>query len=213
MHDSETQKLVDDHDYFAAMQSGSKAERMFHPARLKLIKEMASWRDREVLEVGSGTGCVAIPLAQAGACVTAVELSEAHLAQLQVYAAAQGLQITGVQADARELPFGEDSFDVVVLASLVHLVPDTDRLLQEAQRVCRPDGRLVIAGPWHRHPKSMPWLKTLLRGGKAPDARRKQPFTEEILKRGLRNSTFLGSKYNYPLGYFATLFMPDRKSS
>jgi hypothetical protein len=59
----------------------------------------------------------------------------------------------------------------------------------------------------------MPWLKTLLRGGKAPDARRKQPFTEEVLKKGLRKSTFLGSKYNYPLGYFATLFMPDRKSS
>lgn len=209
----ETNPLIDDHDYFAAMQRGSKAERLFHPARLRLIREMASWRGRDVLELGSGTGCIAIPLAQAGASVTAVELSASHLEQLQRYAEQRGVAVEGVQADARELPFDDDSFDVVVVASLVHLVPGTDRLLHEVQRVCRPAGRLVIAGPWHRHPKSNRLLKTILRGGKAPDSRKHQPFTEDLLKQQLGGSTFLGSKYNYPLGYFATLFVPDRKGA
>jgi ubiquinone/menaquinone biosynthesis C-methylase UbiE len=203
--------LVDDHDYYAAMQRGTKAEKLFHPARLRLIREMASWRDRSVLELGSGTGCVAIPLAEAGAEVTAVELSSDHLQQLQRYAKQRGVEIEGVEADARALPMASDSFDVVVVASLVHLVPGTDRLLLEAERVCRPKGRLVIAGPWHRHPKSNRFLKTILRGGKAPDARKRQPFTEDLLRKQLTQSTFLGSKYNYPIGYFATLFVPDRK--
>jgi 2-polyprenyl-3-methyl-5-hydroxy-6-metoxy-1,4-benzoquinol methylase len=208
-----TEALIDDHDYFAAMQHGSKAEQLFHPARLRLIRKMASWRGRDVLELGSGTGCIAIPLAEAGAAVTAVELSAAHLDRLQRYSEQRGVVIEGVQADARELPFDDDSFDVVVVASLVHLVPGTDRLLHEAQRVCRPTGRLVIAGPWHRHPKSNRLLKTILRGGKAPDARKHQPFTEDLLKQQLKDSTFLGSKYNYPVGYFATLFVPDRKGA
>jgi len=207
----DTDFLVDDHDYYAAMQHGSKAERLFHPARLRLIQEMASWRDRSVLELGSGTGCVAIPLAEAGAQVTAVELSSDHLQQLRRYATQRGVEIDGIQADARELPLEDDSFDVVVVASLVHLVPGSDRLLREAERVCRPQGRLVIAGPWHRHPKSNRLLKTILRGGKAPDARKRQPFTEDLLKKQLTQSTFLGSKYNYAMGYFATLFSPDRK--
>ena len=207
----DTDFLVDDHDYYAAMQRGSKAERLFHPARLRLIQEMASCRDRTVLELGSGTGCVAIPLAEAGAQVTAVELSADHLQQLRHYAMQRGVEIAGIQADARALPLEDDSFDVVVVASLVHLVPGTDRLLREAERVCRPQGRLVIAGPWHRHPKSNRLLKTILRGGKAPDARKRQPFTEDLLRRQLTQSTFLGSKYNYAMGYFATLFMPDRK--
>ena len=213
MTESDPQSLVDDHDYYAAMRSGSRAEQLFHPARLKLITEMACWKDREVLELGSGTGCVAIPLAEAGAAVTAVELSASHLEQLERYATERDLEIQGVQADARRLPFEDDSFDVVVLASLVHLVPKTGSLLREAERVCRPHGRILIAGPWQRHPKSMPWLKTILRGGKAPDGRRHQPFNEKVLKQLLTRSTFLGSKYNYPMGYFATLFMPDRKPS
>jgi ubiquinone/menaquinone biosynthesis C-methylase UbiE len=206
-----SESLVDDHDYFAAMHSGSRAEQLFHPARLRLITGMACWREREVLELGSGTGCVAIPLAEAGAAVTAVELSPDHLEQLARYADERSLSITGVEADARSLPFADDQFDVVVLASLVHLVPRTGSLLREAERVCRPDGRLLIAGPWQKHPKSNPWLKTILRGGKAPDARKHQPFNEKVLKQLLTRSTFLGSKYNYPIGYFATLFMPDRK--
>lgn len=205
--------LVDDHDYYAAMQHGSKAERLFHPARLRLILEMASWSGRSVLELGSGTGCVAIPIAEAGAEVTAVELSADHLQQLRRYAKQRGVEIEEVEADARALPMADDSYDVVVIASLVHLVPGTDRLLREAERVCRPNGRLVIAGPWHRHPKSNRLLKTILRGGKAPDARKRQPFTEDLLRQQLTQSSFLGSKYNYPIGYFATLFMPDRKQA
>ena len=140
MTSPDTDPLIDQHDYFAAMNSGSKAERLFHPARLKLITEMASWRNKKVLELGSGTGCVAIPLAERGAEVTAVELSEEHLEQLGAYAEERGLSIERVQADARDLPFGDSSFDVVVLASLVHLIPRTGSLLREAERVCRPEG-------------------------------------------------------------------------
>lgn len=203
--------LVDDHDYFAAMQSGSKAEQLFHPARLKVITEITDWSGKRVLEVGSGTGCLAIPLAEAGAEITAVELSFEHLQTLTSYAAERSVGIPAIQADARHLPFADESFDVVVVASLVHLLPRAGSLLREAERVCRSDGRLVVAGPWQKHPKSMTWLKTLLRG-KAPDGRH-YPFNEKRLRQLLIRSSFLGSSYNYPMGYFATLWTPDQKPS
>ncbi|MEE2828145.1 MAG: class I SAM-dependent methyltransferase [Myxococcota bacterium] len=208
----EFRHLVDKHDYFAALHSGSKAEQLFHPARLRVVSGITDWVGKGVLEVGSGTGCLAIPLAEAGAEVTAAELSFEHLETLRGYAAERSLSLPVVQSDARRLPFADDSFDRVLVASLVHLVARSGSLLREAERVCRPEGRIVVAGPWQKHPKSMTWLKTLLRGGKAPDGR-KYPFNLPRLKQLLLRSTYLGSNYDYPMGYFATLWVPDKKPS
>jgi len=114
-----------------------------------------------------------------------------------------------VQGDARRLPFADDSFDVVVVASLVHLVPEAGPLLREAERVCRGDGRLVVAGPWEKHPKSMTSVRTLLRGASADH--RRYPFNVRRLRRLLPRSRFLGRKTDYMMGYLATTWVPDAK--
>jgi len=50
-------------------------------------------------------------------------------------------------ADAAQLPFGDESFDVVLIRDLLHHLPDRLRALKEAHRVLRPGGRLYLIEP------------------------------------------------------------------
>ena len=200
---------IDPYDYYEAMQSGTRAEQMFHAGRVRLVVDVAAGEGKRVLDVGAGSGCLSIPLAEAGAEVVAVELSQDHCVLLRERAADRGLPITCVRANASHLPFPNDSFDVVCIASVVHLVAYPGPMLREAERVCRPDGRIVVAGPWGMHPKSMTWVKTLLRG--APPETTTYPFDRKRLARLLLRSTFISQKIDYPMGYLATSWVPSGK--
>jgi len=198
---------VDHHDYYAAMTGGSRAERSFHPARVELIRGITEFAGKSVLEVGASTGPIAIPLAQAGADVVAVELGLAHCEALAGYATEAGVTVPVIQADGARLPFGEDAFDVVVVASVVHLLERPGPVLREAVRVCKPDGLVLVAGPWQKHPKSNRTIKTILRGGKPPDGR-SYPFTKSRLARLMPGAEAVGSRVHYLLGYRVFAFSP-----
>jgi SAM-dependent methyltransferase len=94
-----------------------------------------------VLDVGAGTGRVAIPLARRGCKVVAVEPARGMLAQLQ--AKAGDNVVWTVIADGAQLPFPIGCFDVVVIARLLYLTPDWRAILQEANRVLAVGGRLL----------------------------------------------------------------------
>jgi ubiquinone/menaquinone biosynthesis C-methylase UbiE len=208
--DPALQSLVDEHDYYAAMTRGSRAEQAFHPRRVALLRACVDCMGKSVLDVGSSTGPLTVPLLQEGVDVTAVDLSAEHLSQLEAYASEAGCTAKTVQADAAAMPFEENSFDVVFVASVVHLVPDPGPILREAERVCRPGGRIVVAGPWSKHPKSNVLIKTILRGGKRPDGR-SYPFDVPHLKRWLTRSRMLERRMDWLLGYFATVWEPSLK--
>ena len=209
--DDELASFFDPYDYYQAMVAGNLGERLFHPARVKLVREMVPLVGQKVLEVGAGSGCIALPLARAGYDVTAVEPCAESLAALRSNAQQLGVQLETRQADGRDLPFETGSFDVVILASVVHIVPWPGHLLWEAERVCRRDGHLVIAGPWSKHPKSMIWLKRLLGGKGARRCQRR--FSRRDLHKWLMRSTYLGTRRDPLMGYVATLWSPDRKPS
>ena len=191
---------VDPYDYFAAMESGSRAEQLFHRRRVTRLVQACAPRGRTVLEVGAGSGCLAIPLAEAGGEVTALEPGAEHLERLAARATERGLRIETVKGDGALLPFPGDRFDVVVLASVVHLVDDPRPLLAEAERVVRSGGRLVIAGPWRLHPKSNRLIKTLLKGGRAPK-QRTHAFSARKLRRFLPESRLEAVRRDHLMGY------------
>ncbi|HEY0714796.1 MAG TPA: methyltransferase domain-containing protein [Polyangia bacterium] len=99
----------------------------------------------EVLEIAAGTGLVSLPLARAVPNLVVTDLSSEMLAIARGRLNEGGLtQVESRQADALNLEFPDASFDGLVAANILHLLPDVDRALAEWKRVLRPGGLLCV---------------------------------------------------------------------
>lgn len=91
---------------------------------------------KQVLDIGSGPGHVAEALSQTGAQVTGVDFST----QMVEIATQRYPQVTFQQANAEQLPFGDNSFDAVVSNFVVHHLARPDVVFKEVSRVLKPGG-------------------------------------------------------------------------
>jgi ubiquinone/menaquinone biosynthesis C-methylase UbiE len=97
-----------------------------------------------VLEVGGGTGA---NLAHYGPAVTSLTITEPEVPMLKRLERRVRTQETGVivlRAPAEDLPFDDDTFDVVVSTLVLCGVDDQPRAVREIRRVLRPEGRLLF---------------------------------------------------------------------
>jgi ubiquinone/menaquinone biosynthesis C-methylase UbiE len=96
------------------------------------------------LELGCGPGVYTGILVDQSDSVIATDLS-----QDMVNAAAARLddrpEITVKQADCFDLPYDEAVFDTVFMANLLHIVPEPEKAIEQARRVLKPGGRLIVA--------------------------------------------------------------------
>lgn len=100
-----------------------------------------------ILEIGAGTGRYSHELARKGYRVDAVELVEHNIEQFKKNTQ-PGEQVTIQQGDARELPMGDDTYDItLLLGPMYHLftVEDQKQALSEAIRVTKPGGIIFAA--------------------------------------------------------------------
>lgn len=100
-----------------------------------------------VVDLGAGTGLLALALAPHVAEVVAVDISERMLERLDAHAAADGIKnLTTLEADLRRLPLDDESATLVVSNYAFHHLDDAGKelALSEARRVLRPGGRLVV---------------------------------------------------------------------
>ncbi len=98
-----------------------------------------------VLDVAAGTGNAAVRAAEAGASVTALDLTPEMFEAGRQRAADAGVEIDWVEGDAEELPFADDSFDVVLSSFGVMFAPRHAVAAREMARVLRPGGRIGLA--------------------------------------------------------------------
>lgn len=102
-------------------------------------------RDRgRALEVGVGTGLLALRLHEAGIPVSGLDLSAPMLAKL-VQKAGGASPFPLVRGDATTMPFADRAFGAVYLRWVLHLIPDWRAALAEMARVVRPGGVLVVS--------------------------------------------------------------------
>ena len=121
---------------------GGPIGEMVASAQADAIERFAGpFRNRTVLDVGTGTGRAAILMARGGACVTAIDPSEEMLEIARKRAAEESLSIRFAEGDAHRLEFSDRAFDVVVSLRVLMHAADWIRCLAE---LCRVSGGLVI---------------------------------------------------------------------
>ncbi len=122
------------------------AECHAYRADLPLWRGLAMQAAGPVLDVGAGTGRVALDLAEHGHAVTALDSDAGLLAALTERAVRAGLDVATVVADAEALPDGLGPFPLVLVPmQTVQLLGDRPAFFAGARRVLAPGGLLALA--------------------------------------------------------------------
>ncbi len=109
--------------------------------RRQVVRIVERWTPVQVLDVATGTGDLALLLQERfqRAAITGTDFS----AEMLEVAKKKGLKQT-VLADARQLPFADETFDAVTIAFGLRNLPDWAEGLREMRRVIRPGGHLLV---------------------------------------------------------------------
>jgi phosphatidylethanolamine/phosphatidyl-N-methylethanolamine N-methyltransferase len=161
-----------------------------------------------VLEVAAGTGLFAAAIAPRVGRLVATDYAEAMVALLRERVAALGLaNVECERADIYALRFPPGSFDAVVAANVLHLVPDLPAALAALRRALRPDGRLVA--PTFCHDETpLSWLASRAAAlGGFPAHRR---FSAGSLRRALEEAGLVVERTETVPGLFPIGFVQGR---
>ena len=96
-----------------------------------------------VLEIGVGTGLLALPLHEAGVPLAGLDLTAAMVVKL-IEKAGGAPPFPIALGDAARMPFADDVFSGAYLRWVLHLIPDWTRVLAETVRVVRPGGVFLV---------------------------------------------------------------------
>lgn len=155
------------------------------PRMLELVAVAVSGRPR-VLEVAAGTGLVTPVLAEAAGEVVATDYAAAMVDHLREKVAAAGsTNVECRQADIYELPFEPGTFDAVVAANVLHLVPDLEAALAALVGMLRPNGILVAPTFCHDETRLSWFVSRLLAVTGFPGHRR---FTVKSLQEAIEDA-------------------------
>jgi ubiquinone/menaquinone biosynthesis C-methylase UbiE len=121
-----------------------EAHRYTKEWHIPLAADFASARGLKVLEIGCGLGTDGAQFAEAGADYTGVDLTDAAIALARKRFELYDLPGSFRTADAENLDFADESFDLVYSHGVLHHTPDTQKAIDEIHRVLRPGGRAVI---------------------------------------------------------------------
>jgi SAM-dependent methyltransferase len=120
----------------------SMVETFLLPLGPRLVEACGIGADMRVLDVAAGTGNASMRAAEAGASVTASDLTPELLDAGRKQAESEGLELEWVEADAEKLPFDDESFDVVMSSIGAMFAPHPQKVADELVRVCRPGGTI-----------------------------------------------------------------------
>lgn len=124
--------------------SWERLERSNVDSQKALIELVDPQPGESVLDVGTGSGGLALLAARRGATTTGVDISESGLERARSRAKEEGLDVRFDLGDAQSLPYADGAFDVVVSSFGVMFAPNQRRAAKELARVCRVGGRLGL---------------------------------------------------------------------
>ena len=145
---------ADEYDAKWGIDFGATGQRQVSGKLAKALGEsIDGLRFVDALEIGSGTGYFSLNLLQMGTIerLTATDISPGMLRALTTTAADLGLEADTVVTEAEELPFEDESFDLVFGHAVLHHIPDLQRAFAEFKRVLRPGGAIAFCGEPSRY--------------------------------------------------------------
>lgn len=119
----------------------------------KLLPMLGDVSDKKVLDIGAGTGRLAVYLQNRGADVTALDVSEKMLEIVK----RKNKKVKTVIGNAESLPFDDNYFDIAVAAFLIVHLKDPAKFFDEVYRVLKDDGIFVVTNINQKDP---PLVKT-----------------------------------------------------
>jgi SAM-dependent methyltransferase len=120
-------------------------EALTTPTAARLVRFANIQPGQYVLDVGCGTGVVAITAARLGARVSALDLTPELLTHARENARIAGVNVDWHEGDAEQLPFGDAEFDVVVSQFAHIFAPRPEVVTAEMLRVLKPGGTIAFS--------------------------------------------------------------------
>jgi phosphatidylethanolamine/phosphatidyl-N-methylethanolamine N-methyltransferase len=140
MQEATTRSIYDFHSVFYDATFGRLVKRRIARA----ISHMNFTDAERILDLGIGTG-VSLNYYPRRGRIVGIDLSPGMLREARKKIDERRLEhVELVQADAMRLPFADDTFDHVFMSHVISVVSDPYRLIQETQRVAKPNARIVI---------------------------------------------------------------------
>ncbi|MBK8911206.1 MAG: class I SAM-dependent methyltransferase [Chlorobi bacterium] len=113
--------------------------------------QFTRYREKKILEVGTGAGSDFTQWVRSGANATGIDATEAGVQHTTQRLLLEGLNnFELIVGDCEKLPFPENTFDLVYSWGVIHHTPNTWGALSEIIRVCKPGGEIKVM-IYHRH--------------------------------------------------------------
>jgi len=187
------------YDLLEASNRGKISERIFHKDRVRMWMRATKYQGKKVLDVGCNTGILLIPLAKKKVDVIGIDNNPSDIKKTKENLLLEGLSTKiAIIADARKLPFPNNTFDVVLLSDILEHSSDPKKVAKESLRVVKKGGIILATVPYFLHPVvKYPRIRKILSGRKNIDEYPDIPFTFKKLKSHFPGTTVKEKKLVY----------------
>ncbi len=120
---------------------------VIHKELLENLQKAVDIKGKKILEIGAGMGGDSLFLAKKGAKVTVLDFSPKALEKIKTSTKQKKVEIQTVLADAKEIPFPKETFDIVFHQGFLEHFAEPEALLKEQCRVLKKNGFLVADVP------------------------------------------------------------------
>lgn len=138
----ETAKYTEDHERFFSRYDQFRYRTESHIPR---CLDAIDFKGKEVLEIGLGEGSESEQIIRRGGNWSGLDLTPESVSRVRTRLLVRGLPYRALkEGSALEIPFPENSFDIVFSHGVLHHVPEIRTAQREIHRVLRPEGELIV---------------------------------------------------------------------
>ncbi len=204
----QTDQLTKSYSAWRSSRLGRITDRLEQDLLLELLGAVAG---KTVLDIGCGDGLLSSGIARRGGAVTGLDVDPMMIRSAQQRAQRERTQLGLVLGSAKDLPFKEAGFDLVLAVTTLCFVRNAEQAVEEMARVLKPGGRLLIGelgrfSLWAVHRRIRGWFGNPI--WRAVKFRTAVQLRELLSAARLDVTAVRGAVYYPPCGVAAQILKP-----